>query len=82
MMYHALMAFQRPRINIAIWVNMLVRAGLRRASTEEVSGQLDAELQQGVTREDLKDMELRLMVFLIILVGIATGIIVAVKLWL
>ena len=81
-MYDALMVFHRPRINIAIWVNMLVRAGLRRASAEEVSGQLDAELQQGVTREDLKDMELRLMVFLIILVGIATGIIVAVKLWL
>ena len=79
MMYHALMAFHRPRINIAIWVNMLVRAGLPRASAEEVSGQLDAELQQGVTREDLKDMELRLMVFLIILVGIATGIIVAVN---
>ena len=82
MMYHVLMVFHRPRIDIAIWVNMLVRAGLPRGFAEEVSGQLDAELQQGVTREDLKDMELRLMVFLIILVGIATGIIVAVKLWL
>jgi len=73
------MVFQRPRISIALWVNMLLRAGWPRASAQELADQPDAELQAGAARADLKALELRLVLCMILIAGIDAGIIVAVN---
>ena len=69
--YDAVMVYCRPRINIRRWANTMRRGGFAQESAEEFGG--------NVSREDLAHLELRLFVFMVVVVGVATGIIVAVN---
>ena len=53
--------------------------GFPQESAEEFAEELDGEFGGNVSREDLAHLELRLFVFMVVVVGVATGIIVAVN---
>ena len=53
--------------------------GFPQESAEEFAEELDGEFGGNVSREDLAHLELRLFVFMVVVVGAATGIIVAVN---
>jgi len=57
----------------------LLRAGWPRASSQGLADQADAELQASAARADLKALELRLVLFIVLIVGVAAGIIAAVN---